>query len=270
MSILINTVAQTESQNPGNTGIGADVFDVLPIVDGTATTLGAHGANTDVKYYSTGNSLSLPIGTGLDTSVGIASANTIELNQAPPEWLQANGLEIRVLCGSKEIGTYVITGMDPSGNDITVTETMPMCNTGAGMVAGDSDTNLNIHLVTPWAVTKQVDVSSMITPDQDYLKFGTGFTGAGSGVMPLVKAVTYPSYATGSDSSVFFFWPSAADTADGAAGLSADAGVYLYSTGQKESSQCSDRGVCDRNTGICDCFKGYTGEACELQNSLAM
>ena len=82
VSILINTVAQTESQNPGNTGIGADVFDVLPIVDGTVTTLGAHGDNTDVKYYSTGNSLhflSVPVLTLVSVSLLPTRSSLIKL-----------------------------------------------------------------------------------------------------------------------------------------------------------------------------------------------
>ena len=27
--------------------------------------------------------------------------------------------------------------------------------------------------------------------------------------------------------------------------------------------ECSNRGVCDRSTGICSCFDGFTGSACE-------
>ena len=35
-------------------------------------------------------------------------------------------------------------------------------------------------------------------------------------------------------------------------------------------SQCSNRGLCDATSGLCQCFKGYTGDDCSIQNALAM
>ena len=35
-------------------------------------------------------------------------------------------------------------------------------------------------------------------------------------------------------------------------------------------SQCGNRGLCDNNSGLCQCFKGYTGDDCTIQNVLAM
>jgi hypothetical protein len=39
--------------------------------------------------------------------------------------------------------------------------------------------------------------------------------------------------------------------------------TYSYVT------QCSNRGVCDGTTGLCTCFKGYSGDNCNSQNMLA-
>ena len=35
-------------------------------------------------------------------------------------------------------------------------------------------------------------------------------------------------------------------------------------------AECSNRGICDSETGICECFSGYTGQACDQMNALAM
>ena len=45
--------------------------------------------------------------------------------------------------------------------------------------------------------------------------------------------------------------------------------VYADTHGTTEARECSDRGLCDQSTGICECFKGYTDDDCSRQNSLA-
>lgn len=32
---------------------------------------------------------------------------------------------------------------------------------------------------------------------------------------------------------------------------------------------CANRGICDHETGLCDCFDGFYGQACTLQSVLA-
>jgi hypothetical protein len=34
--------------------------------------------------------------------------------------------------------------------------------------------------------------------------------------------------------------------------------------------ECSNRGICDYTTGVCSCFPGYSNDACQEQNSLAV
>jgi hypothetical protein len=39
-------------------------------------------------------------------------------------------------------------------------------------------------------------------------------------------------------------------------------------SGNREELECAGRGLCDTATGVCRCFAGYVGHACELQNAL--
>jgi len=52
-----------------------------------------------------------------------------------------------------------------------------------------------------------------------------------------------------------------------------DYGAYVYKfyppTGYNYVAECSNRGVCDSNSGICQCFSGYTNDNCDTQNALS-
>merc|ERR1711988_527671 len=45
--------------------------------------------------------------------------------------------------------------------------------------------------------------------------------------------------------------------------------IHLNYKGTQSSQECSGRGLCDGSSAECQCFKGYTGVACEIQNALA-
>jgi hypothetical protein len=47
-------------------------------------------------------------------------------------------------------------------------------------------------------------------------------------------------------------------------------GLVSYGAdGTKENVECSNRGVCDYASGLCQCFTGFTNRDCSIQNSLA-
>jgi len=54
------------------------------------------------------------------------------------------------------------------------------------------------------------------------------------------------------------------------AGLTSHAhSVEISQPAQTEMYECSRRGVCDYDTGICECFQGFTDEDCSVQSNLA-
>jgi len=52
--------------------------------------------------------------------------------------------------------------------------------------------------------------------------------------------------------------------------------LFIYKFFPNENSnyeyvaQCSNRGLCNNDEGLCECFSGYTGDACQIQASLAV
>jgi hypothetical protein len=52
-------------------------------------------------------------------------------------------------------------------------------------------------------------------------------------------------------------------------GAHANKDIFLYWKGSTGSAPCSGRGICDEGAGDCQCFRGYTGQACQVQNALA-
>ena len=45
--------------------------------------------------------------------------------------------------------------------------------------------------------------------------------------------------------------------------------VFVDQRGSTEEAECSNRGLCDQSTGLCECFKGYTDDDCSRQNALS-
>ncbi|CAE7362675.1 unnamed protein product [Symbiodinium sp. KB8] len=59
------------------------------------------------------------------------------------------------------------------------------------------------------------------------------------------------------------------DRANPGTGVTGTLGVDFGAVGNKCHVDCSNRGICDRTSGLCKCFRGYYGQNCGLRSALA-
>jgi hypothetical protein len=81
-------------------------------------------------------------------------------------------------------------------------------------------------------------------------------TSSGGGAVAASSLTAADSHNVGTTSTIYkFYKPTIATTT---------------TTGFNYVGECSNRGICDDTTGLCDCFAGYTGDNCGSMNSLAV
>jgi len=156
---------------------------------------------------------------------------------------------IVVTCNSVAWGTYTVASV--ATDDVVVVETIKDC---AGSVAVSLDsyviaTNTKLDGILSVGDRLSIDSFASIPPTIEAFKW-VGSTGVG-------RIILSGAYS-GDDANN-----------DETATTKGTHKVYQYGVGTTESSSCSDRGVCNGETGACKCFKGYTGKACSTQNALA-
>ncbi|GBG32599.1 Tenascin [Hondaea fermentalgiana] len=163
---------------------------------------------------------------------------------------------VKITCGTVLRGTFTVAATDDDAV-ITVAEDLADCDgtTYDIIVKQESyyfETNTDITALLSVGDVLEVDGFNTRSPKISSINAWD----ATRGLTHIFFADSY----TGDDSN------DSETTSD----PSANEDVAQRGDATSEKEECSGRGLCDREEGICRCFKGYTGWACSLQNALSL
>jgi len=248
VTIDLGSGSITNAQD-SNGNLNSVVTDDLTLVDDAAATFGFTQTSTMVN-------------TAGDTSGRIDPANGIDLGNSPSDttmvFTAGNKIELFCTTGSvkRSLGIYTVSSTFTvtadtwiSVDEAIVNDNGPCLSAGLGtveiqLISHVVDTNVDfrqysignkVPKITTFSEEPETNIDS-VTYD---VSTGTGQIYL-DGVSSLVTSVT-----------------------------SAALDLSINGVGTKENVECGDRGLCNRDTGVCKCFKGYAGDACGVQNSLA-
>jgi hypothetical protein len=172
------------------------------------------------------------------------------------------GDQVKVFCMGVSLGTYTVSSS--TADTVEFAEAVPDCNTNFyDDATHTTKTTRNAHVYlerTNWVITTSVDLLAL---QIDFV--GKTVTVAGKSCdVSLVLA----DDASSSKGSRFV----CSNTAGADAVIASSGGasaVVVSGKGTTEATSCSDRGMCNTETGLCECFAGYSGVDCTSQNALA-
>lgn len=175
-------------------------------------------------------------------------------NQAGEGVKYEEGERMSVTCNGVAWGTFTVVSV--ATDAITVLETIRACGSGQGLAAA----------LASYVITTNTYLEGMLSVGDRLIVDNF------ASVPPTIAAFKWDATAASNPGRLIL--SGAYVGGDGVNGDENDSGVGAdkvkqYGTGTTENSECSDRGVCNSETGACKCFKGYTGRSCSTQNALS-
>lgn len=249
-SPLINTACTgLEDEATGCTGYAARCYHGAITAENAATDTASGGNINTTAGVST---LTCAASTAIPATGTTAITGGIET-------VLHYGDEVKVFCNGLSLGIYTIAST--TADTVVFKEVVPDCNTNYyDDATHTTKTARNSHVFlmrTNWVVKTDVD---LLVANLDF----TGKTvEIDSSTYCDVSSVLADSASATTGSRLVCSNTAAATTA-----ISSAVSVKVYGKGTTEASTCSDRGLCNTETGSCECFSGYSGIDCSTQNAL--
>jgi len=253
--------ALTSAQNAANAAAVVAALQALPM-----------GIAGEVSATSAGDN------SGYSNARVLVTFSTVSGNVPPMVVVPVTGIPV-VTQPTQQLFTYSVTAAAGTTSVIASWTLYPSDSTGfrpstqfSGASSAVSVSSSNVQAALLTAVNSAVQGYGTAPSSYQYM-YGT--TAASVVVSP----------ATGSTSSGGTFFVTVQlpatnlsataplltiTTAGTGAGTTTPTGATDSYDGNTQALTCSNRGLCDFTSGLCRCFAGFTGNACQNQNALAM
>lgn len=260
---------------PGNiVNLGVDVSEVT-----YAGETNAMNPNAGVTFATTTNLVIGNSGTGAtvsftkdvsatDTGSTVASNNVITFTAGatPIAQTAANtffvGAAIQVSCAGRSLGEYTIASIDSASDPQTITVAETIIQSTCDSVAG------TMVVTQTSLVINTGDFDATVLSDYTGLEINPGTSDLGLTIGSLYDG--YIIAAENLNSDVFNHDAGSGSVYVGPSDVAAATVVLKLDTvGTRENVLCSDRGICNYEEGVCNCFAGYTGDSCHVQRAIA-
>jgi hypothetical protein len=240
-AVTLNSLTNTER------GSSSDIQATVS-KDKLITVSDVAGAVEYVTAASVGTTGTFAAGS-LDTLTSITLAGT-----SGSDILPINSV-INIACASHDMGDYTVAATFTISNAaLTITQAFndphDYCNGATFTIQGKTN-----YIIVTGADLTYVPLSTLATA----VKIST------TTITSTISSISFDSTTTSS----YLLLSETPQGVSAIASAAANSNELKFSgAGTKEGRTCSDRGNCDFETGECNCFKGYSGEACQNQNAL--